>query len=150
MRQTVHLNLGSNNGDSRSILERAVAAVFQLHEGEGAPRRSSVVESEPWGFESENRFLNTGVEIETSLAPEALLARLQEIERSEAPEGNIHRNADGSYRDRYLDIDIIFFGELTIETQELTVPHPRWRERPFVTAPVRELKTFSKLLDSDL
>ncbi len=150
MRQTVHLNLGSNIGDSRSILERAVAAVFRLHEGAGEPRRSSVVESEPWGFDSENRFLNTGVEIETSLAPEALLARLKEIERSEAPEGNIHRNPDGSYRDRYLDIDIIFFGELTIETPELTVPHPRWRERPFVTAPVRELKTFKKLLDSDL
>ena len=150
MIRPVHLNLGSNIGDSRSILERAVAAVFRLHEGKGAPRRSSVVESEPLGFNSENRFLNTGVEIETSLAPEELLMRLQEIERSSAPEGNIHRNPDGSYRDRYLDIDIIFFGELTIETPWLSIPHPRWRERPFVTGPVRELKTFSKLLDSDL
>lgn len=150
MSDTVHLNLGSNIGDSRSILERAVAAVFALHEGAAPPRRSSFVESEPWGFRSANRFLNVGVEIETSLPPLELLGRLQAIERATAPEGNLHRLPDGSYRDRYLDIDIILYGSRSVLTPELTVPHPRWRERPFVTVPVRELKTFSKLLDSDL
>ncbi|MDE7142191.1 MAG: 2-amino-4-hydroxy-6-hydroxymethyldihydropteridine diphosphokinase, partial [Muribaculaceae bacterium] len=114
MKETVHLNIGSNIGDSRSLLERAVAAVFLLHEGDAPPRRSSVVESEPWGFESANRFLNTGVEIETSLPPLRLLERLRELERSIAPAGNHHRCADGSYRDRYLDIDIIFYGTRVI------------------------------------
>ncbi len=143
---TVHLNLGSNIGDSRSLLELAVAAVFTLHEGSDAPRRSSFVESEPWGFESANRFTNIGVEIDTSLHPEELLDRLQEIERVVAPPDNRHREADGSYRDRYLDIDIIFYGTLCLSTGRLEIPHPRWRERPFVCGPVAELQTFKHLL----
>lgn len=147
MAVTAHINLGSNIGDSRSLLERAVAAVFGLHEGLEPPRRSSFVESEPWGFESANPFVNIGVEIETTLAPPELLRRLQAIERETAPEGNAHRNADGSYRDRYLDIDLIFYGSLRMETPELTLPHPRWRLREFVTGPVAELKTFGGLLE---
>lgn len=148
MKETVHLNLGSNIGDSHSILERAVAAVFQLHEGVEAPRRSAFVESEPWGFESANRFLNIGVEIETSLPPETLLDRLQQIESELVPGPNPHRYADGSYADRYLDIDIIFYGDMKMDTERLTLPHPRWRERDFVTVSVAELQTFKHLLES--
>ncbi len=148
MTETVHINLGSNIGDSRSILERAVAYVFRLHEGTTPPRRSSIVESGAWGFESANPFLNIGVEIETALPPLELLERLRAIERETAPEGNAHRNADGSYRDRYLDIDLIFYGSLRMETPELTLPHPRWRQRPFVCAPIAELKTFKHMLES--
>lgn len=148
MKQTVHLNLGSNIGDSHSILERAIAAVFRLHEGSLPPRRSSFVESEPWGYASANRFLNVGVEIETSLAPEALLDRLQRIESETAPGPNHHREADGSYADRYLDIDIIFIGSMKLDTPRLSVPHPHWCEREFVTRPVAELKTFNHLLEN--
>lgn len=148
MSETVHLNLGSNIGDSRSILERAVPAVFSLHEGDAPPRRSSFVGSDPWGFDSPNTFLNIGVEIDTSLSPPALLERLKRIEASVAPNGNRHRNPDGSYRDRFLDIDIIFFGSLEISAPELTIPHPRWLARPFVVAPVCELGTFKHMLES--
>ncbi|MDE6360392.1 MAG: 2-amino-4-hydroxy-6-hydroxymethyldihydropteridine diphosphokinase [Muribaculaceae bacterium] len=140
-----HINIGSNIGDSRSAIERAVAAVFALSEGDA--RRSSIVVSEPWGFESPNRFLNVGVEIETSLPPEELLGRLQDVERGISPAS--HRNPDGSYRDRLIDIDLIFMArrndtpdgwETVInDSPLLTLPHPRASERPFVVAPVKEL-----------
>lgn len=144
-----HINIGSNIGDSRSLLERAVAAVSGL--SRGVVRRSSVVESEPWGFDSLNKFLNVGMEISSQLPPEALLERLQAIERSISPQS--HRNPDGSYRDRLIDIDMIFAARCTgeipdavneeaivrLETPELTLPHPRAWQRGFVTAPILEL-----------
>ena len=138
-----HINIGSNIGDSRSAIERAVADVFSL--SEGVKRRSGLVESEPWGFESPNRFLNVGVEIETTLHPEALLSRLQEIERRISPAS--HRNPDGTYRDRVIDLDLIFMGRqkgdvfemLICDSPRLTLPHPRAVERDFVMSPIREL-----------
>lgn len=163
-----HINIGSNLGDSRSVIERAVAGIFSL--SEGITRRSSFVESEPWGFESVNRFLNIGVEIETSLPPERLLSCLQKIEKEISSAS--HRNADGSYRDRLIDIDLIFMavrmdspddaprdeacaglcdkidagfrneiGLATIRyhSPSLTLPHPRALKRQFVTGPIREL-----------
>jgi 2-amino-4-hydroxy-6-hydroxymethyldihydropteridine diphosphokinase len=130
-----HINIGSNIGDSRSIIERAVAAIFQL--SEGPTRRSSYVESEPWGFESPNMFLNIGVEIESTLPPLELFARLQAIEKSICADS--HRNADGSYRDRLIDIDLIFYGDTHLTTPQLTLPHPHATERAFVLTPIREL-----------
>lgn len=135
-----HINIGSNIGDSRSAIERAVADVFSL--SEGITRRSDFIESEPWGFESPNRFLNIGVEIETTLQPECLLSRLQEIERAISPAS--HRNPDGTYRDRVIDIDLIFMGYprgesfemLICDSPRLTLPHPRAAERDFVMSPI--------------
>lgn len=137
---TAHINLGSNAGPSRQILEAAIEAVEALSEGPAL--HSHPVESEPWGFESPNRFLNVGVEIETSLLPETLLDRLQEIERRVAARfvaDNRHRNVDGSYRDRALDIDIIYYGDIEMHTPRLTLPHPRRLERDFVMIPLREI-----------
>lgn len=140
-----HINIGSNIGDSRSAIERAVAAVFAL--SRGITRRSSLVESEPWGFESPHRFLNIGVEIETRLSPEELLMELQGIEKGIC--GDSHRNPDGSYRDRIIDIDLIFMARrddtpegwetVVNDSPSLTLPHPRALERPFVVAPIQEL-----------
>lgn len=137
---TAHINLGSNAGPSRQILEAAIEAVEAL--SEGSALHSHPVESEPWGFESPNRFLNVGVEIDTSLLPEELLDRLQEIEREVAARfvaDNRHRNADGTYRDRALDIDIICYGDLELHTPRLILPHPRRLERDFVMKPLREI-----------
>ncbi len=140
-----HINIGSNIGDSRSAIERAVAAVFAL--SRGITRRSSLVESEPWGFESPHRFLNVGVEIETRLSPEELLMELQGIEKGICDDS--HRNPDGSYRDRIIDIDLIFMARrddtpegletVVNDSPSLTLPHPRALERPFVVAPIQEL-----------
>lgn len=76
---TAHINIGSNLGDSRAIIEAAVAGLFALSAGEC--RRSSFVESEPWGFDSPNPFLNIGIDIESDLTPTELLHAIQEVER---------------------------------------------------------------------
>lgn len=138
-----HINIGSNIGDSRSAIERAVADVFSL--SEGTTRRSGYVESDPWGFDSPNRFLNIGVEIVTTLPPETLLSRLKDIERAISPLS--HRNPDGTYRDRLIDIDLIFMADIgegglemiICDSPSLTLPHPRANARGFVMAPLREL-----------
>lgn len=133
---TVHINIGSNLGDSRSMLERAVAEIA-LRWPQGGLRRSSIVESEPWGYDSPHRYLNIGVEIETEEAPPEVLRALQRIERTicDAP----HRDAEGGYIDRAVDIDLIYYDDVVMDTPELQLPHPRMHLRPFVLAPLREL-----------
>lgn len=99
-----HINIGSNIGDSRSAVERAVAALSGITE---LPlRRSSFVESDPWDFDSPNRFTNLAVDVFSSLSPLPFLAEIQRIEREISPAS--HRNPDGTYRDRLLDLDLIF------------------------------------------
>lgn len=134
--RTAHLSLGSNIGDSRAIIARAVADIVSIREVIRL-EQSPPYESEPWGFESPNRFVNVGVKISTTLGPLELLERLQDIERRHW--NHSHRNADGSYRDRALDIDIITMSGVEMHTPQLTLPHPRMSERPFVTVPMAML-----------
>lgn len=132
---TCHINLGSNLGDRAAHIERAVAAIERAT---GCPaRRSGFIESEPWGFDSPNRFLNLGIAIDTDMPPHELLHTLQAVERSINPAS--HRDARGSYIDRAIDIDLIAVGEMVVETPELTLPHPRMHLREFVLEPMRQL-----------
>lgn len=160
-----HLNIGSNIGDSRSAIERAVAAVSALSDL-GKPQVSDIIESEPWGFESVNRFLNVGINILTSLQPFELLDHTQAIEREISPQS--HRNPDGSYCDRLIDIDIIVcfnfpnqrstelfrgytekicncvelktaWNVIRLDHPRLTLPHPRAAQREFVLGPLQQL-----------
>ena len=130
-----HLNIGTNIGDRRGNLNRAIAALSRRF---GALRVSSVVESEPWGYVSEASFLNQGVSLKTSMSPEELLNGLQEIERelSAVP----HRNADGSYRDREVDIDIVDREATPYESERLHIPHRHLAERSFFLEPLCELR----------
>jgi len=132
---TVHVNIGSNLGNSRSQIELAVAWISFLATGE--LRRSSFIESEPWGFSSPNKFLNLGIEFESTTPPEALLGYLLELQNSisAAP----HRTHNGTYADRLIDIDLIYYGNLTINTPALVLPHPRLHMREFVLTPINEL-----------
>ena len=100
-------------------------------------RCSPRYESEPWGFAGSRRFLNIGVEIQVEEPPLQLLRALQEIERGicAAP----HRDATGGYIDRVVDIDLIYYDDLVIDTPELQLPHPRLHLRPFVLIPLKEL-----------
>lgn len=135
----LHLNIGSNQGDRHAVIGRAAALVAKAL----APARvllSDCVESEPWGFESSATFVNRGLLVVTdrTLDPAEVLRAMQGIERSLAP-GQAHRNPDGSYRDRPLDIDIIDLDGITLDTPDLTLPHPRAALRPFVMEPLRRL-----------
>ena len=97
---------------------------------------STFVETAPWGFDSCNTFLNCVVAFETSLAPEQLLDTTESIERKL---GRTTKSTDGQYHDRIIDIDILLYGEITICTARLTIPHPLMHLRNFVLEPLSEI-----------
>ncbi len=100
-------------------------------------RCSRVVESEPWGFESEHRFLNMGVELSVDCSPEELFKGLMHVQDRIC--GASHRSASGGYADRLIDVDLIYFDDVIMSTPRLTLPHPRMHLRDFVLRPVEEL-----------
>ena len=134
MTRTAYVNIGSNIGDSMALIGRAVAAIGRRF---GAVRASRPVVSKPWGFESSNDFVNVGVVFTTDLPPDQLLEELLEIQ--DAISTTAHRNADGTYRDRQIDIDLIALDWEIRNSPALTLPHPRMALRPFVLEPLAEL-----------
>ena len=133
----VFLNLGSNLGDRRRNLSRAIAAIEKEF---GYFELSHTIKSEPWGYDSDNSFLNVGMMVISDLSPVEILHKLQDIEKSISPES--HRNPDGSYADRVIDIDIIAIDDMVEDSPELTLPHPGMEHRRFVLEPMAELAPF--------
>ncbi|MBQ0115187.1 MAG: 2-amino-4-hydroxy-6-hydroxymethyldihydropteridine diphosphokinase [Bacteroidales bacterium] len=131
----IYLNIGSNLGNREENLLRAIVL---LSAGTGGCAVSSIVESDPWGFESGNKFLNVGVMLRCDMDPFDLLEFTQGIEKQMG--SNTHRDANGNYVDRLVDIDIIEIDGVEINTPQLTVPHPRMHERDFVMKPLEQLK----------
>jgi 2-amino-4-hydroxy-6-hydroxymethyldihydropteridine diphosphokinase len=129
--QIIYLSLGSNVGDREANLRAAIAAL----EGAGVCVRlvSSLYETEPVDFLEQPWFLNCVVEGETELKPLALLRALREIE---VKMGSKKLIAKGP---RLIDMDILLYGEETINTSELQVPHPRMMHRRFVLEPLAEI-----------
>lgn len=95
------------------------------------------MESEPWGYESTHRFLNIGLGLAVSCGAEELFGDLMEIQCNICADS--HRNAAGGYADRMIDIDLIYYDDLVLDTATLTLPHPRMHLRDFVLQPVAEL-----------
>ena len=128
---TVYLSLGSNLGDREKNLRGAIAALPEA--GVRLTRESSLYETEPVDFTDQPWFLNCVVEAETQLPALALLRALRGIE---SRLGSKKEFAKGP---RLLDIDILVYGDATIDTPELQVPHPRMTQRRFVLVPLAEL-----------
>lgn len=129
-----YLGLGTNLGDRRDNLLRAVE---HINEQAGHVLAcSSFMETEPWGFSSNNAFLNAVIEIDTSLTPHELLHATQEIERTM---GRTHKSIGGNYSDRIIDIDILLYEDIVINDTELTIPHPLMWQRDFVYEPLLEI-----------
>ncbi len=140
--KTYFINIGSNKGPRRLNVARAVSAVGDVFGDRSGNlltdcHTSHIIETAPQGFESQNDFLNIGMCFQSELSPEEVLAKLQEIER--LIDGESHRNPDGSYRDRVIDLDIVAVDDLVIDTPTLQVPHPRLPEREFYLKPLEEL-----------
>jgi len=132
-----YLLLGSNQGDKIAILQKAGERLQQLSIAPIVV--SSLYESEPWGFEAEEWFLNQAVKIETDLKPHDLLRSILEIERSL---GRVRQNGDGriaGYSSRTIDIDILLYENLVSEAVDLQLPHPRMHLRRFVLMPLSEV-----------
>lgn len=131
---TVYLSLGSNLGDRKATMRRAIGL---LNERAGSiDRQSSFIETEPWGFESTNKFLNMCVRLLTTLSPEQLLMATKQIEREL---GRTQKSVNGQYHDRPMDIDILMYDDVHIDSDDLTLPHPHMQEREFVMKPLREI-----------
>ena len=96
---------------------------------------SGFYETEPWGFQSENTFLNAALRLETSLSPLELLKATQQIE----VEMGRTQKSNGTYHDRIIDIDILLYDDLILQTPELTLPHPLMQDRRFVMEPLLEI-----------
>jgi len=131
-RATVFLGLGSDMGERRNNLKTALAVIDEKAGSISAS--SSVYETEPWGFRTDSVFLNMAVRIETGLDPSDLLTALLAIEKSM---GRI-RGKEG-YSSRIIDIDILFYNDLVIESHNLVIPHPLLHSRRFVLAPLAEI-----------
>lgn len=131
-KERVYLSLGSSVGDKKKYLDTAVKALRQTR-GIEVTKVSAYRETEPYGGVAKNTFLNCAAEIETLLTPHELL---KEIHRIEA---DCDRKRTVRWGDRTLDIDIIFFGRKTVESDELQIPHPEYLKRGFVLLPLKEI-----------
>jgi 2-amino-4-hydroxy-6-hydroxymethyldihydropteridine diphosphokinase len=128
----LYILLGGNLGDKRKVFSEARA---KLSKQIGTiTNQSSVYETEPWGFKSDDIFWNQVIEISTALSPEDVLLQTQQIEREL---GRIRKA--NQYNSRIIDIDILFYGDEIIQTENLVVPHPRIQERKFALVPLSEI-----------
>ena len=147
VKHEVYLGLGSNLGDRETMITRAIELI-----GEKVGlviRQSSLIETEPWGFESENKFLNGVILVETTLTPRQLLKVTQKIEREL---GKRRKHATrrsqlstlnsqlSTFNDRPIDIDILLYDDLTVDEPDLKIPHPLMYERDFVMIPLKQIK----------
>ena len=131
----VYLGLGSNLGDKR---ENLACAIRLIGERVGKVLRvSSFIETEPWGFESDNTFVNAVILCETTLTPRQVLCATQKIEREM---GRKKKSTDGGYADRCIDIDILLYDDLRVDEPDLQIPHPLMLKRDFVMIPLREIR----------
>lgn len=128
-----YLALGTNIGNKRRNMITA-AALLAERVGD-VLALSGFYETEPWGFQSENTFLNAALRLETSLSPLELLKATQQIE---AEMGRTQKS-NGTYHDRIIDIDILLYDDLILQTPELTLPHPLMQDRRFVMEPLLEI-----------
>lgn len=137
----VYLGLGSNLGDCRRNLRRAIRLI-----GERVGTvvcQSSFIETEPWGFDSENKFLNAAILCETERTPREVLLLTQQIERDMGRKKKLIANGQepkANYKDRPIDIDILLYDDLTVDEPDLKIPHPLMYERDFVMIPLEEVK----------
>ena len=144
----LYLSLGSNQGDRRLNIEHAISMLnIELRRPYKAV--SSIIETEPWGFDSDDKFLNAAVLYELEMPKgynaeaEALmiLEICKDIERKLGRTGDPQFDAGGNriYTSRPIDIDILLFGDNRIDCPELTVPHRHMYDRDFVMVPLREI-----------
>ena len=137
--QDVYFSLGSNQGDRQARIEEALR---RLDKALGRPYEalSSIIETPAWGFDGPP-FLNCVVRYRSARRPETLLQICKRIERAMGRRGAPEYDAEGRriYRERPIDIDILLYGDLTVDTPDLKIPHPLMRQRDFIMRPLAEI-----------
>jgi len=150
---TVYILLGSNLGNKEQNLKKTIDLINN-NIGE-IINFSNIYYSKPWGFNSNNEFVNQAIKINTQLSPVDLLKHTQFIEKEIGRENKPNKNI---YTDRIIDIDILFYNDIIHETSDLIIPHPLLHKRLFTLKPLNEIagnfihpifkKSISKLLDN--
>ena len=130
----VLIALGGNVGDVRATFQKAIANICGMTQGV-LKARSSDYSTPPWGDEQQAPFINACIEIETALDPHALLFTLHKIEARFGRD----RARETRWGPRTLDLDLIAYDDVSMQTPELTLPHPRLFERAFVLVPLAEI-----------
>lgn len=130
----LYLGLGANLGQREKTLQRSIERIQETIGPIVA--RSSFHYSEPWGFSSENAFLNACLIVETDLDARACLRLTQNIEKEL---GRTMKTENAQYYDRLIDIDILFYDNLILNEKDLTIPHPLLHLREFVLKPLNEI-----------
>ena len=131
--EVAYVGLGSNLGDREATIRRAVELLGE-EPGIEVLRMSSLIETEPWGYTDQPRFLNGALALRTSLEPRRLLDVLLAVERT------LGRTRDTvRYGPRAIDLDLLLYGQARLEEPGLTVPHPHLHEREFALVPLQEL-----------
>lgn len=134
MQHTLYLGLGSNLGDKQQNIAMAVEKIEELigH----VECQSALHITEPWGFQSDNMFVNAAVKCVTILSPHEVLEKTKDIERHM---GRTTKSVDGTYKDRIIDIDILLYDDMEINDPDLVIPHPLMHQRDFVMKPLNEI-----------
>ena len=143
MTETAYLALGSNIGDARQNLDDAVAAL-NLVPGIEVESVSSYYITKPWGVEDQPDFVNACLCIKTNLSPQALLGVCLGIE---AGMGRVRMIKNGP---RIIDIDVLLYNDIYMNTAELILPHPRMHEREFVLIPLLDIAKDGKVLNFNI
>jgi 2-amino-4-hydroxy-6-hydroxymethyldihydropteridine diphosphokinase len=134
MENQVYLLLGGNQGDVKKIFSQTLELI-QSSVGK-VKTLSPVYRSEPWGFEASESFLNQAILLETALDPEDLLKEILDIEMKM---GRVRNHQNDKYTSRPIDIDILFYNDSIINSQDLIVPHPRLHLRNFTLIPLNDI-----------
>ncbi|MBP6459929.1 MAG: 2-amino-4-hydroxy-6-hydroxymethyldihydropteridine diphosphokinase [Crocinitomicaceae bacterium] len=152
MKNTAYISLGSNIGNKTQNISLAINEIAKSI-GEVLKKSSNYI-SEPWGFNSSEKFVNAAISIQTKYSPIELLKKLQLIEKKM---GRIRSQQNG-YADRIIDLDIIYFNNEIVTTIDLKIPHPNLHIRNFVLVPLNEIvplyidpsnnKTINELLEN--
>ena len=141
---TAYLGLGTNLGAREDNLKRAAHLLTASGQDQTPPSRgnkahlqlissSSIYETAPWGYANQPQFLNCVLEVETGLSPNELLRFVKGLE------ADMGREPSSRYGPRIIDLDILLYGDLTVQQPELQIPHPRLHQRAFVLIPLAEL-----------
>lgn len=130
----VYLGLGTNLGDKEANLDMAMEEI-RKRVGEILSLSAYYI-TEPWGFDSKNAFLNAVCKVSTSLSPLDVLFTTQSIEKDL---GRMKKSVNGQYSDRPIDIDILLYDDIVLDSPNLTIPHPLMHKRTFVMEPLSEI-----------
>ena len=132
MDNITYIGIGSNQGNKYENCVLAIESICS-HKKNNLLKQSSLYLTEPWGYKEQDDFINAVIKIETSLSPLNLLSILQGVERK------LGKKKNGKWGPRTIDLDILFYNNQTLESPQLTIPHPLLHQRGFVLIPLKEI-----------